>query len=903
MTGTRGSCTRTTCPYCGVGCGIEAEVDAAQKLVVRGSEQHPANLGRLCVKGSALGDTVSTTNRLLYPEVGGSRVGWDDALAEVAEGFARIISEHGPEAVAFYLSGQLLTEDYYVANKLMKGFIGSPNVDTNSRLCMASAVASYKRAFGADAVPCNYEDLEICDLLIFAGSNAAWTHPVLYQRISAARQARPNMQVVVIDPRETATCEIADIHLRVRPGSDAFLFNGLINFLETGGALDDSFIGQHCDGAAETLAAAAGCGLDAVASKTGVSTAQLNDFYSLFASTEKVVSFYSQGINQSATGTDKCNAIINCHLLTGRIGRPGMGPFSITGQPNAMGGREVGGLANQLAAHMDYTPEAIDRVGRFWQAESMALRPGPKAVDLFQEIADGKIKAVWIMATNPVVSLPQSARVREALSRCELVVVSDCVRDTDTNAYADVLLPAMGWSEKDGTVTNSERTISRQRRLVPPSGEARPDWQIVCDVARLMGFGAAFDYGSAHDIFVEHAALSEFENRGTRAFDIGRLKTLSADEYDALQPLQWPVTETSPQGTPRLFGDLKFFTDSGRARLIPIAAQLSPVSRSEDYPFLLNTGRLRDQWHTMTRTGLAPKLLAHVDSPFAQLNPRCCKELAIEQGDLVEVGSVNGSLLLPIQASEAVRPGEVFIPIHWNRQFAGRAGVGELISPRVDPVSGQPESKLEAVSVQPVSMQRWLCFASSRELDMERFDYWHKVPLKQGYRYLAALAQEDSAHWNLNAWLREEFSFTHRVEMGSDANDDLRVACFIEERLSGEVYTARSLASLPVSTWPGRYLGIAPDVDPELLLAGEELHREETGKLICSCHEVGEKQIAAAIERGCDDLEKLGETLLCGTKCGSCVPELTQMVRLHKLRTVARAARRETTAPQLVVEA
>ncbi|MBL4871759.1 MAG: molybdopterin-dependent oxidoreductase [Robiginitomaculum sp.] len=890
-------CTKTTCPYCGVGCGIDAKFNVEKKLEVSGSEEHTANLGRLCVKGNALPDTISTTNRLLYPEVRGNRVEWDEALAKVAEGFNSIISEHGPDSVAFYLSGQLLTEDYYVANKLMKGFIGSPNVDTNSRLCMASAVASYKRALGADVMPCNYADLELCDLLIFVGSNAAWTHPVLYQRISAAKKARPNMQVVVIDPRETATCEIADIHLQLEPGSDAFLFSGLIRYLEKDDSLNESFIDQHCEGLAETLAAAAHCEIDVVADKTGVDEEQLLKFYEVFASTEKVVSFYSQGVNQSATGTDKCNAIINCHLLTGRIGKPGMGPFSITGQPNAMGGREVGGLANQLAAHMDYTPETVERVGRFWQAKNMATEPGFKAVDLFNEIAKGKIKAVWIMATNPVVSLPQSARVREALDACELVVVSDCVRNTDTNAYADVLLPATGWSEKDGTVTNSERTISRQRRLFPATADSRHDWQIIRDVARLMGFSAAFDYRTARDIFVEHAALSEFENGGERAFNIGKLKNLSQDEYDSLQPLQWPVTEASPNGTPRLFSDYKFYTDTGRAKLIPIEALLPTVTKSEEFPFLLNTGRLRDQWHTMTRTGLAPKLLAHFDSPFAQLNPTCCAELGVEPGDLVEVSSVNGRLLVPIQFSEGVRRGEVFVPIHWNRQFANKAGVSELISPRVDPISGQPESKLEAVAVKPIVMQRWVSFASTHEISMHQFDYWHKVPLQNGYRYLAGMMSDNPKVWELQSWLKKEFPHTHKIEFSDEEQQNFRIACFLEDKICAEIFLAQSLQSLPPPNWLGKNLGEAQHPHNLQMLASDETDPEDTGKLICSCFEVGENQIINAIQSGCTDASQLGVWLQCGTKCGSCIPELTQLVKFHKTVAIEQVVELENPSP------
>ena len=551
----------TTCPYCGVGCGITAEVDGGQLIKVMGDEGHPANAGRLCVKGTTLAATLTPQGRLLHPVYRGAQTNWDTALDLVAEKLRVVRQEHGPEAIAFYLSGQLLTEDYYVANKLMKGFLGSANVDTNSRLCMSSAVAAYKRAFGADFVPCSYRDLETCDLLLLVGSNAAWTHPVVYQRIVESRRANPHKRIVVIDPRRTATCDGADLHLRIAPGSDGYLFAGLLNYLRDEGHLDKRFIAEHTQGLEVALAAAAQSDLARVASETGLQREQLEQFYRLFAATEKTVTLYSQGVNQSATGTDKCNAIINCHLATGRLGRPGTGPFSITGQPNAMGGREVGGLANQLAAHMDFSADSVDRVERYWQAPDVAREPGLKALDMFRAVAEGKIRFLWIMATNPAVSLPDTALVRRALASCDFVVVSDCVGDTDTAAYADLLLPAMGWGEKDGTVTNSERCISRQRALVPPMGEAQADWWIVTQVARRLGFGQAFNYQHPADIFAEHARLSGFENNGSRDFDISGLASLSRVGYEQLQPTYWPQPATELFGDPVVDG--RFFTASG----------------------------------------------------------------------------------------------------------------------------------------------------------------------------------------------------------------------------------------------------------------------------------------------------------------------------------------------------
>src|SRR5215475_4004827 len=535
---------RTTCPYCGVGCGVLARPDGYGGAAITGDPDHPANFGRICSKGSALGETLGLNERLLHPmlrQADGTlaRVDWSVALDRVAAGFQRIVKRHGPDALAFYLSGQLLTEDYYVANKLMKGFIGSSNVDTNSRLCMASSVAGHIRAFGADTVPGTYEDLDHADLLVLVGSNTAWCHPVLFQRMVENKRGR-GAKVVVIDPRRTATAEEADLHLPIAPGMDAALFCGLLVHLADLCALDYRYIDAHTKGFENALAQARAIAPDlaATARLTRLPRADVGRFFDLFRATPNTVTCFSQGVNQSAQGTDKVNAIINCHLATGRIGRRGQGPFSLTGQPNAMGGREVGGLANQLAAHMAFTPADIDRVGRFWGAPRMATREGLKAVPMFEAIARGRIKGLWVMATNPAVSLPRASHVRAALSRLELFVVSENVAANDTvNAGAHILLPAVAWGEKDGTVTNSERRISRQRPFLPAPGEAKPDWWIVTEVAQRMGFGAAFPYRSAADVFREHAQLSAFENDGRRDFDLGGVATLSDPVFDALDPV------------------------------------------------------------------------------------------------------------------------------------------------------------------------------------------------------------------------------------------------------------------------------------------------------------------------------------------------------------------------------
>ena len=523
--------SRTTCAYCGVGCGVIATPEAGG-LRIEGDPDHPANFGRLCSKGAALGETVGLEDRLLHPMVGGARATWDDAMDRAAMGFARTIARHGPDAVAFYVSGQLLTEDYYAVNKLAKGFVGTANIDTNSRLCMASTVAGHRRAFGTDTVPGLYEDLEEADLVVLVGSNLAWCHPVLFQRLRAAKDARPNMRVVVIDPRRTATSEIADLDLRIAPGGDAALFGRLLTHLHETGAVDAEWVLGHVAGFDAALDAAR-----CAPGETGLSAADLSAFLTLWTRTDKVVTVFSQGVNQSEQGSDTVSSIINCHLATGRIGRPGMGPLSVTGQPNAMGGREVGGLANTLACHLSLTePAHRDAVRGFWDAPAMPEADGPKAVEMFERVADGRIKAIWIACTNPAVSLPDSGRVRDALAACPLVVVQDVTARTDTARLADILLPALAWGEKDGTVTNSDRCISRQRALLPAPGEARADWAIFADLAARLGHGAAFDWNGPPGIFREHAALSGVAAGLGSDFDISALAGITDNRVRRARP-------------------------------------------------------------------------------------------------------------------------------------------------------------------------------------------------------------------------------------------------------------------------------------------------------------------------------------------------------------------------------
>jgi assimilatory nitrate reductase catalytic subunit len=864
---------RTTCPYCGVGCGILAKVENGA-LSVAGDPDHPANRGRLCLKGASLGETVGLDGRLLEPKIDGAPASWDAALDRLAGAFAAAIAAHGPDSVALYVSGQLLTEDYYVANKLMKGFIGSANIDTNSRLCMSSSVAGHMRAFGSDTVPGCYEDLETADLIVLVGANAAWCHPVLFQRIDAARKTSGRPRLVVIDPRRTASADSADLHLALRPGSDAALFNALLAHLATRDAIDRDFVAHHTAGLEAALEAAGRDGV--VAEACDLDPADIATFFDWFTQTERVVTLYSQGVNQSTSGTDKVNAIINCHLLTGRIGRPGMGPLSLTGQPNAMGGREVGGLANQLAAHMAFEDDAIDRVARFWRAPRLARRPGLKAVDLFHAVDEGRIKALWIMATNPAVSLPDSALVRRALERCDFVAVSDCVEHTDTTRLADVLLPALAWAEKDGTVTNSERCISRQRTILPPPGAAMPDWWIVCEIAKRLGFGADFAFDSPAAIFREHAALSAFENEGSRDFDIGGL---TGADYASLAPVQWPVRE--PGGaTARLFGDGRFFHGDGKARFVAVTPR-PPASRpSEDWPLLLNTGRTRDHWHTLTRSGLSPRLCNHEPEPWLSIHPDDAARFGLAQEGLVRVESPRGVALLRVRIDPGQRRGEVFAPMHWNDQFAADARVGALIAPLTDPVSGQPELKCTPVRVRPAPIAWEASLLTRAPLGFwEEGLFWARAAGDGHTLYrLAGNAEID----NWRGWMQHRLSTDHWIEYEDRGLGAYRGLFLREGRLEAALFVGPPGAR-PAPDWLAELFATPSFAmrDPAALLLGEAATESApAGRIVCSCFLVREPAIGAAIrEGGLSSVDEIGRRLSAGTNCGSCVPELRRLLR------------------------
>ena len=868
----------TACPYCGVGCGVVARPDG----VIAADIAHPSNRGRLCSKGAALGQTLDNAGRLMQPIIGGKPATWDDALGLIAAKFRHTIADHGPDSVAFYVSGQCLTEDYYVANKLMKGFIGSGNIDTNSRLCMASSVAGHVRAFGEDVVPGVYEDWEEADLVVLVGSNAAWCHPVLHQRLLAAKTAH-GTKIVVLDPRRTATAEAADLHLPLAAGSDVALFNGLLAFLKGAGRIDQAWVARHTNGLDAALEAAGPDDTEATAAICGLDPELVETFYEMFARTERVMTVYSQGVNQSSVGTDKVNAIINCHLATGRIGRPGMGPFSVTGQPNAMGGREVGGLANQLAAHMKFDdPADRDALTRFWKAPSLTPKPGLKAVDLFEAVAEGKVKALWIVATNPADSLPRTDRVRAALAKCPFVVVSDCW-PTDTSALADVILPAAGWGEKDGTVTNSERRISRQRAFRPAPGEARPDWWMFAEVGRQMGWADAFAWQTPAAVFREHAALSGFENHGSRVFDIGGLADLDDEAYDALLPVRWPAPAGFVGEGGRLFGQGGFPTADGKARCV--ATPFHGLPDRGAHGFLLNTGRVRDQWHTMTRTGLAPSLMAHTPEPLLTLHPADAAALGIEPNGLVRLTTDEGEVVLRAEARHSQRRGEVYAPMHWTDLFASTGPVGRAVGARLDPVSGQPEMKATPASLAPVESHFHGLLLRRFGAALPDVCHWVRVPVDTGQLYrltgMRALPAGDDlvrfAQLLLTAPAGADW-----IEVSDVRRGVLRVAVIVDGALDACLFLARDPAGLPQEVAVTQMLGApVPDAARARLLAGRPQDAVASeGPRVCACFGVSRDAVRhAAVTHRLRTVSEIGVVLRAGTNCGSCIPEIEEILR------------------------
>ena len=692
---------KTVCPYCGVGCGVLAGSKDGHVLRVRGDPNHPANFGLLCGKGATLPQMVHTPDRLAYPmmratrEADFQRASWDSALERVAVQWRRIIRDHGPDAVAFYISGQLLTEDYYVVNKLAKGFLGTNNVDSNSRLCMASAVSGYVTSLGADAPPGCYADIELADCFLLIGTNTAACHPVTFERIRRRKlQAPSRVRVIVVDPRKTRTADIADYHLAIQPGTDVTLLNAMLHVLIREQLLDSGFIQRHTHGWESLQRLVDRYTPERAAEACGISAEDIRQAARLFGRAKAAMSFWSTGLNQSTHGTAKNNCVINLHLATGQIGRPGAGPFSLTGQPNAMGGRETGGLAHLLPGHRLVVKEQDRRaVEGLWGLPQGRISPTPglSAVELFKALAEGSVKSAWILCTNPLVSMPNLALVRQAFAKSELVIINDIYNPTETTQWADVVLPAAQWAERDGTVTNSERCISYLEQAIEPFGESLPDWRILCRFAQVMGFGQAFMFHTAEEVYEEYKHLTRGQD-----LDIGGVT------YERLKggPLQWPCPTSHHRSTMRRYTNRTFAHPDGKARFLSHEYEAPAELPDERFPLILTTGRVRDQWHTMTRTGKIPVLMKREPEPFVELHPSDAARFGINDGELVTVRSRRGDATAKCRLTPTMKPGTCFMPFHWGG-LRGEAVVNRATIEAYDPMSKQPELKFCAVRIEP----------------------------------------------------------------------------------------------------------------------------------------------------------------------------------------------------------
>ena len=920
--------TRSTCCYCGVGCGVVIEsehaADGSARIVgVRGDETHPANFGRLCSKGASLHRTAAPATyaqvRALWPELRRARdqpriaCSWDDALDHVATRLGDITLAHGADALGIYISGQLLTEDYYVFNKLAKGLLGTNNIDTNSRLCMSSAVAGYKRTLGADAPPCSYEDLDHARTVFIAGANPAFAHPILFRRLEDARARNPGLRLIVADPRRTDSAESADLHLPLTPGSDVALFLGMLHVLIQSNAIDRDFIAAHTSGfdALEAMA------LDWTPARTAAACslreADIITAAQWFAD-GPTLSLYCQGLNQSTSGTDKNAALIHLHLATGQIGKPGAGPFSLTGQPNAMGGREVGGMANLLGGHRDLA-NANHRaeVARLWGVADVPATPGRTAVEMFEAAADGAIRALWIACTNPAQSLPDQRMVRRALERAELVVVQDAYANTATTGHADVLLPASTWGEKSGSVTNSERRISRVRAAVPAFAQARDDWTIARDIARRLearlrpGLPSLFPYETPEAVWNEH-------RESTRGRDLD-ITGLSYAMLEADGPQQWPLPEGTTAGTTRLYADGRFATEDGRARFVAAMprALAEPVDRS--YPLALGSGRLRDQWHGMNRSGSVAQAFGHAPEPSIGVHPDDAGRIGVGDGDFVYITSRRASQIMPVQLDDALRPGCTFIAMHWGEEWVGgRAsrtaalGINALMVSAFDPASKQPELKHSAVMLRKADLPwQWVVAGypgQGKSLSLQQ-------ELRAGfsdYAYACCVPfgrEREGLLWRVAAHQAPAPARVRAVEalFGMDdgaqllSYNDARRASSRRLRVEGDRLTGLSLAgdvsafgwlrdmmeeSTPISAL-GRLL-LLPSRSPPAAL-------KPRGRAVCNCVGVGgnaiEEWLAGFRGSAEDALRGLQKALRCGTECGSCVPELKRMVRARVAESVA----------------
>ena len=897
--------TASTCCYCGVGCGVLIEHDGERILGVSGDPAHPANFGKLCSKGSTLHLTGDLSARALYPELrlgkglARSRTDWDTALDHAASVFARTIAEHGPDSVAFYISGQLLTEDYYAFNKLARALVGTNNIDSNSRLCMSSAVVGYKRSLGADAPPCSYEDLESSDCVMIVGSNMAYAHPVLFRRLEEAKSRRPQMKVIVIDPRRTDTCDLADLHLAILPGTDVALFHGILHLLLWENRVDHDFIKAHTQGLTELKHLVHDYTPSMVAQLCGISVEQLRQCAEWVGTSERFLSLWCMGLNQSTAGSAKNSALINLHLATGQIGRPGAGPFSLTGQPNAMGGRETGSLSNLLPGHREAAnAEHRAEVAAYWGVEQLPTNTGLSAIELFEQVRSGKIKALWIACTNPAQSMPDQNAVRAALQTCPFVVLQEAFRTTETAAFADLLLPAASWGEKDGLVTNSERRISHVRLAIVAPGEARPDWAITVDFAQRLekylrpGQPSLFAFETPAQLFDEYKQL-------TRGRDLD-LSGISHGLIDRIGPQQWPFPANASEGTARLYGDGVFPTANGRAQFIADPFRAAKEQRDAHFPLTLITGRLRDQWHGMSRTGTAAQLFGHVGEAVLSLHPQELRQHDLKPGDLVSLKSRRGEVIVPVSSDDNVRPGQAFLPMHWGDRFL-KGGVNSLTLPAFDPLSKQPELKHSGVRLEPVQLP-WRLFALIEGDVQQHFETLR--PLCEAFSYAslsltgrerpALLIRAASATAPDPQWLRDIDQHLGLQEGPVLAYDDPQRSIGKRVRIDHGRITAIRLAGETLAQHWLLNLWREGRADEQLrrwLLAPLSAPPGQAGasaagdKTLCNCKNVSQSAVCAGIARGLD-LQGLKQELGCGTQCGSCVPEIKRLL-VAKARPVA----------------
>jgi assimilatory nitrate reductase catalytic subunit len=914
--------TRATCCYCGVGCGVIVQTDGRQVVGVRGDPDHPANFGRLCTKGSTLHLTarpaLQQQARALYPEMrfvrglDRERASWDATLDFLANKFAETIAEHGPDSVGFYISGQLLTEDYYVFNKLAKGLIGTNNIDTNSRLCMSSAVAGYKQTLGADAPPACYEDVDEADLIFIVGSNTAYAHPILYRRIEEARRRNPEMKMIVADPRRTDTARDADLFLPILPGTDVALFNGMLHICLWEDLIDNAYIDAHTEGFADLKRTVRDYTPQVVAETCGISEQDLVQAARWFGESKAALSLYCQGLNQSASGTAKNAALINLHLATHQIGKPGAGPFSLTGQPNAMGGREVGGLSNLLSAHRDMdNPEHRAEVARLWGIDDIPATPGKSAVEMFEALRGGDIKIIWIVCTNPAQSMPEQKMIREALKKAELVIVQDAYKTTATCDYADVLLPATTWSEKEGTVTNSERRITRFKPALGKPAETLHDWEIAVRFARRLESlwnrpRTLFPYDSAEAVWNEHR-----ESTRGRDLDITGLS------YEILQqqgPQQWPFPEGAVSGRKRLYEDGVFPTASGRAKFVNTPYQ--PVVEQVDarYPFHLSTGRLRDQWHGMSRTGTVAQLFAYASEPAVVLSQVDMQRRLLKDGDLVHVTSKRGSQILPALAGDDMRAGQAFIGMHWGEEYVsgrgngeGSFGVNALTTPAYDPSSKQPELKHAAVKILKAELpwqmvvfgwipeSQLLTLQSALRPAMRKFAYASCTLFgRDRVGVLFRAADDYAADKKLLDEIESRFGIVGMQVLRYDDHKRGNSRHILIE--DGKLQAVSLTGDLSAEHWLKQYLEGEQSVARlgRLLLmptANPPQDFKSRGRIVCNCLNVSETEIKDALrgQVGGDALAVLQQKLKCGTSCGSCVPELKKIILSPPLQEKAAA--------------